>query len=156
MAKIRYFGAGAVVNVETAPAAGTYFAVGLVRNYTPVPDTRSSVDLTGLEDPAYVGGLGIPEESLMQFEHIWDGNDALTPADGEADKLLDNYWASGASVLFQIVETDGVNLLTETIKGRVLRLEPTQVDATNGKRRAVTILRDGTFPRTRVFTPPGP
>lgn len=152
MAKDRMFGKGAVLEVENGTGTGTYLTLGLLTEYQLAPDESPSVDLTGLEDPAYVGGVGIPEESSLNFTHIWDA-DVFTPEDDRADALLDQFWQTSELILFRITETDGVVTMQETIGGRVQRLVPTQVTATEGKRREVTVLRDGTVPRTRVRNP---
>ncbi len=145
MAKQRYSGVLGLVQVDSAPpAATTFFSVGLCRSIQPPPNLRSPVDVTGLEDPAYVGLPGIPEQSNFEFEHVWDPNNSLTPADGEADQLLDNYWAAATLVTWKIVFNNGLQICTGTFTGRVLNLEPQNVDGQTGLTRTCTVITAST------------
>ena len=152
MAKQRYSGVLGLVQVDSAPpAATTFFSVGLCRSIQPPPNLRSPVDVTGLEDPAFVGLPGIPEQSNFTFEHVWDP--AIVAADGEADKLLDTYWAAATLFAYKIVFNNGLNICTGSGTGRVLNLEPQNVDGNTGLTRSCTIITASVL--TWVETPVG-
>ena len=155
--KDRLFGPNTLLYVQDPAQAvpdhltASFMLLGLLTDFQQPPDNRPTVPLVGMEDQAFVGGGGIPEESLFNFTHIWDSRPddgvgpPIVPSNNIADNLLDDYWKGQNPVFFRLEETDGAVFIDTTFLGRVRNLVPTQVTATEGKRREVQVLFDGTY-----------
>lgn len=76
MAKNRYPGRAATLEIDVTGASTTFNAILLCRNIVPPAASRAFIEMMGMEDDTFEGEPGIEEESGFSFETLWDVENA--------------------------------------------------------------------------------
>lgn len=134
MAKARYTGFDAVVRVNDNDDGSTFKDVGILINWTPPPQVKAIIDVTGAEDARFEGAVGGEEQSVFEFQEAHDPDDAT-------DTAIDTLYGSGDQVKWQLDVTDGTTVWTMEFEGIVFGLTPQGSDRGTRVARQVQVLR---------------
>lgn len=133
MAKNRYTGKAGLVKVASG---NTFVTVGISRNIAPPATEKAVIDCGGMEDTLPVPKQGVEQLSPFTFESLHDPDDTT-------DDLVDGLYASGNSVVWQILTISGAKTWTKSFSGIVVAITPTAFGANDPVVRQVTVQRDG-------------
>lgn len=148
MAKTRFTGKGALVKVNSTGDGTTMLTVGLSTSATPPSQERNLIDLTAMEDTIAVAATGIEQLSEFTFTSLHDPTDTT-------DDALDALYASGASVIWQLViatvtAVGTTKTWTKAFTGKLFAITPAAVEGNTGTPRTCKVTRDGAITDTVV------
>jgi hypothetical protein len=99
MAKNRYPGRAAKLEIDVTAEGTSYSQITLCRNIVPPEATRAFIEMMGMEDDDFTGEPGIEEESGFSFETLWDVDDTV-------DASLRTAYEDVTECKFQLTYTD--------------------------------------------------